>query len=124
MKNYIGFTLIEVLMSLFILSCALLELDMMLLTAKKAAKGSFYLNIAEQQIENMKERIYIYKNNDLHEKIIEWNQENKKILPNGHGIIQKQDHRYRLSLFWGEKDGSCQQNQSGLSGCLSLTINN
>ena len=56
-------------------------------------------------------------------EINEWNEQNKKILPNSKGVISGHYPNYQLSLYWGKQTSvECKNNKIGNSGCLRIQI--
>jgi prepilin-type N-terminal cleavage/methylation domain-containing protein len=116
-----GFTLLEVLISLFILSLLLLGLDAAETQALRQAKAVYYFNVAREQLNSMVEQLQTTQGAEFANIEAKWNEQNKQILPQGKGQISKQLPQFILSIFWGENiDASCQRNKIGLSGCLRL----
>ena len=118
-----GFTLLEVLISLFILSILLLGLDAMQLAALREAESAYYLSVATQQLNNMLERLQITKNDSLSDQQQQWNQQNQMVLPNGRGVISGEYPHIKLAIYWGDESaGACEKDKIGQSGCLQLAL--
>ncbi len=112
---------IEVLVSMVILSLMLLGLDALQLTTLKEAKANYYLSTAIFQLENLANRLKIMDESDWDNQLIEWNQENQLVLPQGRGTLKKTDTTTEISIFWGESSlQACDHNTTGSSGCLKL----
>lgn len=123
MHTRFGFTLIEVLISLFILSLLLLGVDTMQLAALRETKNSYAFNVATQQLNVMQEQLRINKGNNMDQIMQEWNQENKLVLPSGRGMITGEYPIFDLTIFWGEDSASnCSKNKIGSSGCIHVKI--
>ncbi len=119
MHKYQGASLIEILVSLFLLSIMLFGLDALGLVVLHETKNAYYLAVAEQQMFNMIEQIHAAKNIDISSALIQWNKQNKQLLPQGIGEIKGP----YLSIYWGSfPDYSCSKNKIGESGCLQADI--
>ncbi|HLB42192.1 MAG TPA: hypothetical protein VJN02_04970 [Gammaproteobacteria bacterium] len=122
-KIRLGFSFIEILISLFILSLALLGLDAIHLSTLREVKSAYYFSIAIQQLNNMIERLSIANRENLIEEERRWNIQNQHALPQGHGIILASHLNYQLSIFWGKNELSiCDKNTIGTSGCLRIIV--
>jgi prepilin-type N-terminal cleavage/methylation domain-containing protein len=98
-----GFTLIEVLLSLFILSLCLLGLDAMQLSALHAAKNAYDFSVAAAQISNMHERMLALNNQSFTQELEKWNQQNHSVLLKGQGWIKGHYPHYHIILSWQEQ---------------------
>ena len=120
MANKNGFTFIEIMVSLLILSLMLLGLDLAQLTALRNSNTSYYFAAAVSQLHLMQERLRVLNDADMSDQLQRWNQQNAKLLPHGHGIVDNK----KVTVYWGEgKSTSCVTNQIGLSGCVTATNN-
>ncbi|MEO8402081.1 MAG: prepilin-type N-terminal cleavage/methylation domain-containing protein [Gammaproteobacteria bacterium] len=118
-----GFSLIEVLVSLLLISFILLGLDAMQIYSLKQARISYYFSIASHQINNMTERlITLQRHADLAEQIALWNRENSAVLPNSQGTISGTFPHYIITLNWGDGSHHCEINRVGEAGCLIETL--
>ncbi len=106
-----GLTLFEVLISLILLSLALLGLDGMELSALRLNHRAYFSALAEQQVHNLEERLRLVGAGEgLGQQVAAWNQENSRILPRGSGRVSGHYPEYQIALFWGEKreeQGEC-----------------
>jgi Tfp pilus assembly protein PilV len=110
-----GFTLLEVLISSFLLTLMLLGLDAMQWHALRKTKQAHHYFIAAHQVTQML-RISA---SSRHAYQYEWNNQNKSLLPNGNGLIDAE----HIVVTWGEQDGvDCKQTQIGVAGCVSAKI--
>lgn len=99
-----GFTLIEVLISLFILSFILLGFNGMLLQTKRHSYADYYFAIASQQMITIVERLYALKDAEgINDQIVTWNAQNSQLLPNGEGTVEGSYPSYTVILHWGKK---------------------
>ncbi len=115
MPQSFGITLIEILISLLFLAVMLLGLDAMQLTALKQAKSAYFYSVANQQINNLTERLSLSNNKIIEKEIERWNEQNREVLPQGIGKMNGNI----ISIFWGEfEKQTCDYNQLGVQGCL------
>jgi len=116
-----GFSYIEILISLVIMSIMLLGMDSMGLYALQEEKNAWLFSVALNQIQNMSEILKkLSDENNLEELISDWNLENSDLLPKGKGTVTGYYPIYTVSIYWGNvKDRkACQQNRLGNNGCL------
>lgn len=112
-----GFNLIEILISLFIISLALLGLDAISIHTLRDTKTTYYFNAAIQQLNNLIEQLNITSQDELQNILNNWNKQNQEILPHGHGAIINN----RAIIYWGNyPQTNCEKNTIGTSGCLSI----
>jgi Tfp pilus assembly protein PilV len=122
-KYILGFSLIEVLVSLLLLSFILLGFEAAEIYSLRAIRAAEYFNSATIQINNMSERLQIVaEQGSLLTQVAAWNSENNQVLPQGRGEVEGVYPMYRISIFWGDVSGHCEQNQLGNSGCISRKI--
>lgn len=122
MRRFIGTSLIEVLMSLFLLSLILLSWDIMQITALQTMQSAYHYNIAQQQLLTMTEHIKTNRAVNSQD-FVNWQKQNKKVLPQGRGTIKGQYPFFMIGILWGNKSASECQYQIGNTGCLQLAIN-
>jgi prepilin-type N-terminal cleavage/methylation domain-containing protein len=113
-----GFSLIEILISLFILSLLLLGFDAMELTSMRDSKTSYFFNVASIQMLAMTERLYaLDQSQGLEEQVAIWNKQNHALLPHARGIVSGQYPFYQISLAWGG-NASCEISHQRQLQCL------
>lgn len=117
---YCGFSLIEVLVSLFLLSFLLLGFDAIEISSLREERSAYFFSVATHQLHSIKERLCAASENPDIKKIMSvWNQENKMVLPEGKGKIEGNFPNYLLAISWGEMDWvRCKKIIIGESGCL------
>ncbi len=111
MKNILssGFSFIEVLISLGLLSFIFIGLEGAGLYAIHSEQEAWQLAIAMNQIDGMVERLYtLTSDHGLQAKLADWNQENSLVLPHGKGVIAGHYPAYIITIYW-DKSQSCQQ---------------
>lgn len=120
-KYHLGFTLIEVLVSLLILSLILITFDEMERIAGQKNREAYLMSVASSQLHNMSERLKALANHqDFNQQIAIWNQQNAMVLPNGIGFVLGSYPVYQVSLFWGRKTTQqiCRGIQRGEINCM------
>ncbi len=123
MQSKLGMSLIEIMISLLLLSMLLLGLDAMQITVLKYVKNTYLFSVATQQVKQMAERLTAAQEKNSDEQIIHWNQQNAEVLPHGRGMVEGYYPSYHITLFWGgSQDHTCDQNKIGRTGCLQLTV--
>lgn len=116
----LGFSLFEVLVSLILLSIALLGLDVMEVFALHKNINSYQAGIAEQQLQNIEERLrMIGSRGDPYQQEVLWNKENQLVLPQAKGRVRGVYPHYSIRLSWGVRGDSKNVKQGGShAGCL------
>lgn len=118
-----GFSLVEILISMLLLSLILLGLDGMQIHALQQSRIACISSIAANQLHAMAERLRACSMDEIEDQILIWNQQNNLVLPGGRGKVEGQYPSYTLIIFWGEhKNNECKKNQIGQSGCLIKKI--
>jgi prepilin-type N-terminal cleavage/methylation domain-containing protein len=114
-----GFTLLELLISLTILSIALLGLDAAQLTSLHKLKSAYYFSVAAQQLDRMHAILSVIPDNDLTTALTTWNNQNQSVLPQGRGVLENRYPTPVISIFWGNTSANeCVKPTIGQSGCL------
>lgn len=123
MRQHLGFSFIEMIVSMLLLSLALLGLDAMTLTTLREAKTAYYLSVATQQLLNMSELVKMKKSLPSSEEIRLWNEQNQEVLPQGRGRVNVQGSSIHVAVFWGKiLELGCEINKIRQAGCVHLTI--
>lgn len=118
-----GVSLIEILISLFIISIMLFGLDAMQLIALREVKAAYYVTVATEQITSMRERLIVARNKNITRQIVIWNKQNNEILPHGRGAVTGEYPYYEISIYWGNYlKQACSKNTVGQSGCLHSSL--
>lgn len=122
MYHHLGISLIEILISLLILSLMLFGLDVMQFTALREAKAAYYFSVAMQQLKNRIEQLN--EGEDSKEQFLIWNQQNHEVLPQGRGEEKGYGLTYEVSIFWGDdhRMQDCDEDKIGQSGCLHVIV--
>lgn len=102
-----GFSLIEVLISLVLISLVLLGFDVMQLYSLEKNRDAYYLSAAQNQLASFANQLRnLNSSTDLKKQISLWNRQNKEILPLGKGSVTGAYPEYTETLQWGEKNPS------------------
>lgn len=118
-----GTSLIEILISILLLSILLLGVDAMQMITLQKAKTNYYVAVATHQLHILSERLKLTKNNDVALDLLIWNQQNQAILPQGKGVIQGDFPHYEIMIFWGNKNAmECKKNKIAQIGCLHRSL--
>lgn len=119
-----GFTLIEILISLILLSVALLMLDASEISALRQSRAAYFHSVAQNQIKVIFYQIGVANPNvNLIHLQQEWNKKNAEVLPQGFGTLEKNNQNLRISIYWGgAKPEQCRNIQLGQSGCITENI--
>jgi Tfp pilus assembly protein PilV len=123
-KKISGLTLLEVLLSLALLSFALLGMDAMEVQAFTKASEIYYFSVAANQMQIISDRLRVLGSSaGRHSLVASWQAQNLEVLPQGRGVITGSYPVYAINIYWGINYDPCLQTQLGLSGCLKETIN-
>lgn len=119
MRCHNGVSLFEVLISLFLLSIALLGMDAVHLSTLSRARSALAYSIAVRQTEQAANRIEAARGYGSDIIIAAWNQQNKIVLPDGKGVINPAYPLMRTAVFWGgSSPENCQHNKMEAQGCV------
>lgn len=81
-----GFSLLEVLLTLMLISLGFIGIIGMQLTAVKSSKESYLRSLANNQLLSMAERLHANESTSARSsELIAWNKENSELLPEGKG---------------------------------------
>ena len=104
----------------------LLGLDVMQIKTAREMRAAYYVAVGLQQLNSLVEQVgLINESNDayLQKILIDWNQQNSRVLPAGRGRLMMAKPGYVASVFWGDSQrDTCEDNIIGVSGCLSMRI--
>lgn len=118
-----GFSLIEVLISLLLLSFILLGFEATEVNSMRDSRAAYYFDVANNQLSNMYERLKLLGDySDISPQVDAWNKENQIVLPQGKGQVVGRFPKFTIMVYWGDKQNMCTQNQLGSSGCITQHI--
>src|SRR5690242_4208553 len=101
MSKVSGFTFIEVIVSLLLLSLILLGFNAMQLQALRETQSAYDYSVAALQLNAMTERLRaLDKWAGLQEQINIWNLQNKQVLPQGKGEVMG----HTIKITWGRNE--------------------
>lgn len=96
-----GFSLIEVMVSLLLLSIGLLAIAGMQITGVKYTHEAYLRSVAATQLSNMMERLRANRSSTLRGRdFMRWNAINAQILPEGEGRYFCQDNHCTVHISW------------------------
>lgn len=123
-KKLSGFSLLEILISLMLLSMTLIGMDAMQIMTLRDNRAIYFFSVAENQMKSMRARLRVSKNQEeVNIQLQRWNEENKLVLPDGEGVITGNLPYLTLTLYWGEIiHTGCTDRLMGVSGCLVDTL--
>jgi type IV pilus assembly protein PilV len=99
-----GFTLLEVLISLFILSYGLLSMAGMQLSALQHSQDAYLRSVATVQLNSMLERLRANSSAVVRDReLLRWNESNLRVLPRGKGEYQCKGENCTATIFWRGK---------------------
>ena len=118
-----GFSLLEVLVSLLLISFILFGFDALSVHAIRQTRSAFYFTVAANQLANLSRRLECAQSAaDRDFQVQQWNRENEVLLPKGFGAVSGSFPRYVLTIYWGKTIHQCVQIRLGEAGCLTLPV--
>ena len=121
MLNKLGYSFIELLISLIILSIMLLGFDATLLVSLEKRKTIFDYAIALQQLKSMAELLQI-SHGKVGAYLPIWIKQVAAVLPNGKGEVVEELLNWRIVIKWGEFTQDCTYNKISHNGCVFIRI--
>lgn len=113
MKNHLpilGFTYIELITSILLLSLILLGVDAMAIVALRQTTQAWNHAVAINQAINMQERLHAFGNAELTNQVRQWNVENSRLLPQGKGMVRGQYPDFSIQISWKNHDSEKTEN--------------
>lgn len=95
-----GFSLIEILISLFILAIILLGYDAMLMMAARYNRSAYFYTIATWQLFSLNERLRAVGHGHDYAQMVIWQQQNQRLFPSVHERITGKFPLYQIRLQW------------------------
>lgn len=121
MRNTCGFTLLEVMISLFILSLILLGVTAAEIKALREARTILYFNQAISLGEEMA-GFMLAHHGDASGYLQKWQLDAQQNLPSGTACVAGMSPYYTIYIKWGGYDQPCRHTQSGTSGCVKISV--
>lgn len=119
MHKILGFSLIEVLVSLFLLGLIVLGFAATEVHALHTQRAAYNFNVAIIELQGMIERVRVMRGRaDLTSLLASWNQQNQEVLLQGWGTIEGNE----ITIYWGKRVGNCAHTTLGVSGCIREEI--
>jgi hypothetical protein len=119
-----GISLLEVLISLVLLSIALFGFDVMEISAVRDNRAAYFSSVAMNQMQSMVERLHaLGKHQGLDQQITAWNNELQSALPRGNGVVIGSFPTYTVIVSWGGlARRTCEEIKWGQAGCLKEKV--
>lgn len=118
-----GIILIEVIISLLLISLWLLGLGAANFAALRETKSIYYYSVAQSQLQNIRQRLHTFKQSDVAIQVAIWNEQNQQMLPQGVGMIKGTYPHYIAVIGWGGlTPESCRATKVGVMGCLRVLL--
>lgn len=97
----LGATLLEVLISAFILAVGLLALANAQYLAMQNNQAAYWRTVAQNELDNILERLQVaHSTSARQDDIIRWQQDLRHFLPRGYGTVDKISSGYRAIIYW------------------------
>ncbi|MBL4647612.1 MAG: prepilin-type N-terminal cleavage/methylation domain-containing protein [Gammaproteobacteria bacterium] len=117
-----GFSLLEILLSLFIFSIALFGFLELQIKTQALVNDSQLRFHAVQQINDLKELLHV----NLQPNVAQWNNTNKQLLPQSNGTLATiGNQQWQIKLDWHsliKNNNPCPQSSNQQLSCLTLTV--
>lgn len=121
MPNVNGFSLLEIMISLFLLSIVLLGVDAAEVLLMRESRGIYYFNQASVMAANMSEYLVAH-NGDASGYEHKWQLKIAEILPISAGYVSGVKSSYVVKVWWGGESRDCRQSKQGVKGCVVLKV--
>jgi Tfp pilus assembly protein PilV len=96
-RSQSGFSMLEALISMALLSALLLGFDAMELSLLRASRSAYLTAVAVDQLQNMAEQFSLLSDSgDIQRHLAAWNQDNQSVLPEGSGVWTGST----LTVYW------------------------
>ena len=105
-----GFSLIEVLIAMTLISVSLLGLLTMAVKFMRLHQESYYTALAQQQVDNLFEMLRDNVSSQGN-SMPAWNEANEKLLPNGQGKLEHNNQNDTVILTWASRMKQGSDNQ-------------
>jgi len=121
MPNINGFTLLEVMISLLLLSIVLLGVDAAQVVVMRESRGIFYFNLASVMALNMSEYLVAH-HGDVSGYERKWRLNIEEILPMSAGRVSGSQSTYTVKVAWGGAVLECLKSKQGAKGCVVINV--
>lgn len=100
-----GFALLEILITLVILSIGLLAIAGMQLSALRHSQDAYLHSVAATQLQSLLERLRVNQSDAKRgAELIEWNAINARLLPHGAGTYTCHDNACTAHISWHNRE--------------------
>jgi prepilin-type N-terminal cleavage/methylation domain-containing protein len=100
-----GFSFVEVLVALLLLSVGMLHFMQQQTKLKSSLQHTYFKSVALQQALSLLDRWEA--NSNKTDQLVEWNDENKELLPGGRGECRFDGNRVSISICWKLRSDQC-----------------
>lgn len=121
MPNVNGFTLLEIIISLFLLSIVLLGVDAAQVLVMRDSRGIYYFNQASVMAANMAEYLVAH-HGDTSGYERKWQLKIAEILPISSGYVSRSQSSHVVKVWWGGESRECRKTKQGVKGCVVLNV--
>ena len=122
-KSQLGVSLIEVMVSVFLLTLMIFQLEGIYFIVTKTKISHYNTHIARRALHSLIDAMNANPTLPPTTHLSTWNEQNKRLLPNGFGTIKEMQKQIDISIFWGSRtDATCDHERLGHSGCLPLKL--
>lgn len=121
MAKHSGFALLEILISVVLVSILLLGINALQLSTLRKAQHIYFTSLANLQILNMREILFATKSLDG-AQLEAWNTNNLRLLPRGNGEVTGSYPNYIIKVRWGNGQKECDKISNGKDGCISCEV--
>jgi prepilin-type N-terminal cleavage/methylation domain-containing protein len=121
MPKQSGFTLFEVMVSLFLLSAALLGIFTVAATSLRKSRELDLYQQASRYSQNMAVYLRVH-HGDSSVYLDEWSSQIQSALVNGRGEVTGSYPDYQIKITWGDSRQNCEESRLGNAGCIMRNI--
>jgi prepilin-type N-terminal cleavage/methylation domain-containing protein len=121
MRQY-GFSFIEILISLSIISFLIFSMDFIQVNSLRAQVATYYYAMATLAAKEIMEKLTFPALQNKNEIIHQWQASVSEILPKGRAYLTQQSEMTNISITWGEEtEKKCEQTKIEMNGCLYVS---
>lgn len=106
----LGFSLIEILISLLLLSILMMGFEATSLYAVREIREAYFLSYAQNQMASLADYVRAHQLRVSPDFLENWNQQNKDILPKVTSQIIEGETFYKVELCWKEQNNCLREN--------------
>jgi len=109
MVKIIGSGLMEMLVSLSLISILLLNFDALQLHSLRQINTAYQLALANQQLQNLSEILHAASTTDVSSLTAQWIDQTKMLLPTSIPSVQGSFPNYNLTICWDSSTFKCEK---------------